>query len=136
MKKLLITVNGKKYDVEVEVLEDDDESTVQSLFKPSARPVEHYPGANLQVTSSLPTQPKIKQQQQSDSKILTSPINGIVLEVPAKEGQSVNENDILFILEAMKMKTNITSPFSATIKSINAKAGDRIEAGQELLSFE
>jgi biotin carboxyl carrier protein len=72
----------------------------------------------------------------ADSKTLTSPINGVILEIPVKAGQAVKQNEILFILEAMKMKTNISSPQDGTIKDIKVRTGDRIEAGQILLSFE
>jgi len=72
----------------------------------------------------------------ADKKTLTSPINGVILEIPVKEAQAVKQNDVLFVLEAMKMKTNISSPQTGKIKAIKVKVGDKIEAGQALLVFE
>ena len=67
---------------------------------------------------------------------MTSPINGIVLEILVKDGDSVNEHDRLFVLESMKMKTDISSPREGKINSISVKVGDNIEAGQLLLKYE
>ena len=85
------------------------------------------------VTAPLPTKAK---QSPADKKTLASPINGIVLEIPVKEGQVVKENDVLFVLEAMKMKTNISTAATGKIKSIRVKVHDTIEAGKALLAFE
>jgi biotin carboxyl carrier protein len=127
MKKLMITVNGKRYEVDVEVVADDEMIETQPAFRPPVRTMDSYV---TPVTTPLPTKSK------GDKKTLTSPINGVVLEIPVKEGQTVKENDVLFVLEAMKMKTNISSPQAGKVKAIKAKVGDRIEAGQVLLNFE
>jgi glutaconyl-CoA/methylmalonyl-CoA decarboxylase subunit gamma len=130
MKKLAITVNGKKYDVEVEVVQDDEVIESQPKFHPPARSVS--PVAATPTASSY-TKPKVSV---GSNKTLTSPINGVVLEIPVAAGQKVKENEILFIVEAMKMKTNISSPQKGKIVAINAKVGDTIETGQILLTFE
>jgi biotin carboxyl carrier protein len=130
MKKLLITVNGKRYEVDVEVVQDDDVIQAQPAFRPPVRTMDSYV---TPVSAPLPTKPK---QSAADKKTLASPINGVVLEIPVKEGQAVKENDVLFVLEAMKMKTNISSPQTGKIKSIKVKVHDTIEAGQALLTFE
>ena len=129
MKKLMITVNGKRYEVDVEIVADDELIETQPAFRPPVRTMDSYV---TPVTTPLPTKPKAG----ADKKSLTSPINGVVLEIPVKEGQTVKENDVLFVLEAMKMKTNISSPRAGKVKSIKAKVGDRIESGQVLLHFE
>jgi biotin carboxyl carrier protein len=131
MKKLMITVNGKRYEVDVEIVADDELIETQPAFRPPVRTMDSYV---TPVTTPLPAPQTPKSK--GDKKNLTSPINGVVLEVPVKEGQPVKENDVLFVLEAMKMKTNISSPQAGKVKSIKAKVGDRIEAGQVLLQFE
>jgi biotin carboxyl carrier protein len=130
MKKLLITVNGKRYEVDVEIVQDDDQAEPQQSFRSPARTVE---------SAGAPPAPQVSPPRgkppAGDSQILTSPISGVVLEIPVKEGDVVKENDILLVLEAMKMKTNISSPQNGKIKTINVKTGDKIEAGQPLLAF-
>jgi glutaconyl-CoA/methylmalonyl-CoA decarboxylase subunit gamma len=130
MKKMMITVNGKRYEVDVEIVHDDEQIETQPRFQPPARTMDSYV---TPVSAPLPIKPK---GGSSDKKSLTSPINGVVLEVPVKEGQTVKENDILFILEAMKMKTNISAPHAGKIKTVKAKQGDKIESGQVILTFE
>lgn len=129
MKKLLITVNGKRYEVDVEVVQDDD--LPEQPLRPPVRTMDSYV---TPVTTPLPTKPK--GGGGGDKKTLTSPINGVILEIPVKEGQTVKENDVLLVLEAMKMKTNISSPQAGKIKSIKVKIGETIEAGKPLLTFE
>jgi biotin carboxyl carrier protein len=140
MKKLRITVNGKAYEVDVEVLEDDELIETQPVFRPIPRPME--PVAPVQAPPPAPApqglEPSLPKPKVSvgSSKTLTSPINGKVLEIPVKIGQDVNEKDVLFVVEAMKMKTNISSPQAGRIASIIARIDDSIETGQELLTFE
>jgi biotin carboxyl carrier protein len=141
MKKLMITVNGKRYEVEVEVVHDDELIESQPTFRPPVRPVE-APVTPVQAprpaaaASHTPSPAGKGKSAPADKKSLTSPINGVILEIPVKEGDTVKQNDILFILEAMKMKTNISSPQNGKIKGIKVRTGDKIEAGQVLLTFE
>lgn len=129
MKKLMITVNGKRYEVDVEVIEDDETPDFPPAKK--MQPVNSYV-TPVKTPVSGP-RPKVKT---GDAKSLVSPINGVVLEIPVAAGQSVAVNDVLLILEAMKMKTNISSPHAGKIKAINVKVADTIEAGQVLMTFE
>jgi glutaconyl-CoA/methylmalonyl-CoA decarboxylase subunit gamma len=136
MKKLLITVNGKRYEVDVEVVQDDDAIETPTISRPSPRAVDPpVAPSSAPVASPAPVSPKPKKGS-ADKKSLTSPINGVVLEIPVNEGDAVKQNDVLFILEAMKMKTNISSPQGGKVKAIKVKVGDKIEAGQVLLTFE
>lgn len=134
MKKLIVTVNGVRFDVEVEVVEDDEYNLPTAVQMPT------YKRTESKTTAPLPTSIKtIKKEQKTvptDKKTITSPINGVVIEVPIKVGQLVQENEILVTLEAMKMKTNVTAPFSGVVKEIHVKPQDAIEPGQALVTFE
>ncbi len=137
MKKLRISVDGKKYDVEVEIIDDDDDKVLPSYYYQNIpqnlvnqAPVQSAPAV------AAPPRPKANAPVSSgDGNNLTSPINGVVLEIPAKAGQAVAENEVVIVLEAMKMKTNISSPTAGTINAIEVKIGDRVEAGQVLLTY-
>lgn len=126
----MITVNGKRYEVDVEIVQDDEALPQMPAFRPPPRTMDSYVSP---VSTPIPGKPKAAG---GDKKSLTSPINGVVLEIPVKEGQAVKENDILFVVEAMKMKTNISSPQTGKVKSIKVKVNDTIEAGKVLLTFE
>lgn len=67
---------------------------------------------------------------------IKAPMPGLILEMNVEVGQEVNENDTLFILEAMKMENSITSPRAGIIKSISAKNGDAVEKNQLLIEFD
>jgi glutaconyl-CoA/methylmalonyl-CoA decarboxylase subunit gamma len=131
MKKLLITVNGKKYEVEVELLRDDDAVVPES-------PASSMPTAQKLSTPPAPLgapPPVARRPETGDVKTVTSPVNGLLLDIPVKVDQEVRENDVLCVLEAMKMKTNIASPYAGKIKAILVGVGDTIEAGKPIITF-
>lgn len=67
---------------------------------------------------------------------IKSPMSGLILELNSAVGQEVKENDILIIIEAMKMENSITSPRAGIIKSISVKKGDAVVKNQLLIEFE
>ncbi len=67
---------------------------------------------------------------------IEAPMPGLILEINVKEGQEVNEDDQLLILEAMKMENVITSPRNGVIKSVAVKQGDAVEKKHLLIEFE
>ncbi|MDD3124365.1 MAG: biotin/lipoyl-binding protein [Candidatus Kapabacteria bacterium] len=136
MKKLRIAVDGKQYDVEVEILEDDENNVLPSYYNQTA-PVNVAPRAAAPAAAAAAAAPRAKKTptKAAGENELTSPINGVVLEIPTKAGQTVAEGEVVIVLEAMKMKTNISSPKAGEIASINVSLGDRVEAGQSLVTF-
>ena len=63
-------------------------------------------------------------------------VNGTVLSLLVKEGDTVKKNDPLLVLEAMKMENVIKSAGDAVVKKIHAVERTAVEKGQILLSFE
>ncbi|NJP06530.1 MAG: biotin/lipoyl-binding protein [Chloroflexaceae bacterium] len=140
MKKLRVTVNGVSYDVEVEVLEDDDEGMgygyqLTSLPSAPATPMARPAAPAAAPTASAPAARPSAPSGGGDSKVLTSPIAGIIVEIKVKEGSTVKENDPLVVIEAMKMNTNINSDVAGTVKEIKVKPGDGVQQGQVLMTF-
>ena len=138
MKKLRIAVDGKQYDVEVEILEDDDDKVLPSYYYQNNpnNMMQQAPAPQPMATPAPAPAARPKAPVQSgDSNSLTSPINGVVLEIPVKAGQTVAEGEVVIVLEAMKMKTNISSPKAGEIASVNVSLGDRVESGQALVTF-
>lgn len=60
-------------------------------------------------------------------------IPGIVAKVLVKPGHEVKENQVVAIIEAMKMETHVSAPIGGTVKSIVAKEGQNVEAGELLI---
>jgi len=67
---------------------------------------------------------------------VTAPMVGKVLQVQCKVGDKVNEDDILILLEAMKMEIPVVSPVSGTVKEIKVSAGETVEAETVLAIIE
>ena len=127
--KLKITVDGKVYEVDVEVSEPEQP---QPGYVPPAGPA-RLPGA-------VPVPPPPAQPSSApvadESKVSRSPISGVVVRVAAQTGQTIQANDVLLVLEAMKMETVITSPRAGKIAKVNVNVGDAVQAGQVLVEFE
>ena len=58
-----------------------------------------------------------------------------ILAVKANAGQAVKKGDVIMVLEAMKMENDIVAPQDGTVASINAAAGDAVEAGATLATL-
>ena len=67
---------------------------------------------------------------------IAAPMPGLILDILVEEGQEVNEEDQLVILEAMKMENIITSPRNGVIKKIGVSQGDAVDKKQLLIEFQ
>ncbi|MEM9143335.1 MAG: biotin/lipoyl-containing protein [Bacteroidota bacterium] len=67
---------------------------------------------------------------------IEAPMPGLILEINVKEGQEVQEDEPLIILEAMKMENVITSPRNGIIKTIAVTQGEAVEKKHLLIEFE
>jgi oxaloacetate decarboxylase alpha subunit len=66
---------------------------------------------------------------------VTAPLAGNIWKIHAVPGQSVQEGDVLFILEAMKMETEIRASKAGTVNSVTVKEGDSVSVGDTLLTL-
>ncbi|MBN1159538.1 MAG: acetyl-CoA carboxylase biotin carboxyl carrier protein subunit [Bacteroidales bacterium] len=71
-----------------------------------------------------------------DDKQISSFIPGTIREVFVKEGDHVQQNDRLLILEAMKMMNVIASPVSCTVARIHVRSGDKVPKGKVMIEIE
>lgn len=67
---------------------------------------------------------------------IKAPMPGLIIEINVTVGQTVQENDPLLILSAMKMENSFLSPRDGVIKSIVVAVGDAVDKGQLLIEFE
>ncbi len=107
-----VTVNGKKYAVAF----NGDKATVngQAYDFDVKAGIEHAhaaAGSGEEVTAGVP---------------------GNVLRIEASEGDSVNEGDVILVLEAMKMEIEIKAPKAGTVQSILVTQGEKVVTGQAL----
>ena len=92
--------------------------------------------APLRVPAAAPPAPPAGSTPVNEDKVCRSPVSGIVVRVAAQVGQSLQPGDILIVLEAMKMETNITAPSAGKIAVLRVNQGDSVQAGQVVVEFE
>ncbi len=114
-KKYNVTVNGTKYEVEVEELTSD---------VPFRAPEAGYA-----------PEPAASANTESGGKSVKAPMPGNALRVFVKPGDKVKAGDKLLILEAMKMENEITAPEDGTVASVTVSAGSSVVAGAELVTY-
>ena len=111
-----VNVNGQTY--VVQVAEGGDISAI----KPVKNQTETTRVADSALTSKK-------------SEPLLAPLAGNIFKVNVSVGQKVVEGEMLIILEAMKMETEVKSPRSGTIHSIKVAEGNAVAVGDELLTI-
>ncbi|HVO61842.1 MAG TPA: biotin/lipoyl-containing protein [Terriglobales bacterium] len=129
--KLQIGIDGKTYEVDVEVIEDDELPRM-----PNYGPYIAVPSTVQSARAPLPTPSPAEDEKVEENKVCRSPVAGVVIRVNVQPGQQIGANDLMMVLEAMKMETNITAPISGKVKSMRAKAGDSVKINQIVADFE
>jgi oxaloacetate decarboxylase alpha subunit len=64
-----------------------------------------------------------------------APLAGSIHKVNVKPGDRVNAGDVIMILEAMKMETEVRSPAGGTVTAVNVREGDVVQVGDALLTL-
>ncbi len=120
--KLRIKLEGKTYDVDVEVIDE-------------APPAEPPPARSVKPPAPPPV-PFSRTRRGKDEKNARSPLAGVVVSILVAPGQRVEKGQPLAILEAMKMESRILSPSAGAVKSIPVSVGEAVKPGQVLVELE
>jgi oxaloacetate decarboxylase alpha subunit len=109
-----VRVNGTLYDVEV------------------------GPSGSLNTVEPVTQQSQSVAQDRGTQAQLTidAPLSGNVVKLVASVGERVSQGQVVMIMEAMKMETEVRSDVTGVISQINVKEGDSVETGQALISIE
>ena len=129
--KLKVTIDGKVYEVDVDATEPAAATTQlhSADGQGSAR-------RRTQVPSVPSPRGRWQENVADESKVCRSPMAGVVVRVSAQVGQQIQANDVLLVLEAMKMETVVTAARAGKIAKVNVKAGDPVQGGQVLVELE
>jgi methylmalonyl-CoA carboxyltransferase small subunit len=119
--QLKVTVNGVVYEVEVEV-EEETRPTLGSVFMGGGFVAQHA------VTQAAPS-------PGGDGDGVKAPLSGSVARVLVDVGQAIEAGEVLVVLEAMKMETEITAPVAGTVSAVLVGAGDAVAGGQVLVEL-
>lgn len=148
MKSYKFTINGNKYTVDINNIEDG-KAEVEVNRTPYTVELEME---NIKVSTpkvvkvATPAAPKAGTTQANVSAApaaptasgatIKSPLPGVVLDVFVHEGDSVKAGQHVMLLEAMKMENNIDAPKDCVIKQIRARKGDSVMEGDVLIVLE
>ena len=112
-----VKVDGKVYRVEVA-----PSGTLTSVTPASGSQTQAQPQTN----SAAPS-------DSTASQSIDAPLAGNVFKVLVRNGDSVSEGDVVMILEAMKMETEIRCAYTGTVTDITVSEGDAVTSGQPLI---
>jgi methylmalonyl-CoA carboxyltransferase small subunit len=126
--KLKITIDSKTYEVDVEAAEPETPSLLPRGY--SVEP------AAVRVPAAPPPPKPVDTAPVNEDKVCRSPVSGTVVRVMAQSGQTIQVGDVLMVLEAMKMETNITAPVAGKLASVKVNAGESVQSGQVVVEFE
>ena len=144
--KYVATINGKKYEVEVEKLEaykSLDRNGVAAPVAPvlpASAPVQR-PAAPAPVAAApapapvSAAAPAPKAAAPAGATTVEAPMPGKILNIKVSEGQAVKFGEVVVIMEAMKMETEIVAPADGTVSKILVKAGDSVDTGAALVAL-
>ncbi|MFR1694850.1 MAG: biotin/lipoyl-containing protein [Acutalibacteraceae bacterium] len=138
--KYMVTLNGKKYEIEVE----EGQAIVNSVTTapmagapvaaaPAVAPAPvAAPAAPAPAPAPAPAAAPAAPAAPADGTNAVCPMPGTILDVKASVGQAVKAGDVLFILEAMKMENDIVSPADGTVKQILVSKGSTVSTDDVL----
>ena len=94
-------------------------------------------GADIQVAPAGAAVPAPAQATAvSDVSVsITAPLSGNIFKVIAQPGQTVAEDDVVIIMEAMKMETEVRAVSAGVVSQLHVKEGDAVTAGQIIISL-
>ena len=137
MKKYNFEIDGKKFEVEVNLLNSND-----------AQVKVNDKNFDIKISNNLPepkkSEPKKSEPKKSEPKIpdqsaqgnpgdLLALMPGKILKVLVSEGQKIKMGEPVIIMESMKMEQTIVSSADGVINSINVNEGETIEVGSVMI---
>jgi len=127
MSKYRITLDGKTYEMDVELLGANG-----AVIAPAkvAAPVAAAPVAVAPKAAPAPAAAKPVANAGSGSVV--APMPGTILKVLKKDGDAVKAGDVVLVLEAMKMENEITAPVDGAIASLSLAEGSTVGGGDLL----
>lgn len=146
MRHLRITVDGRPYDVVVEDLSHQGQAFAPlPAYVPAAPPPSPPVAAPAAMPSAPPASapapaaakpsgPSASPSGGADDRL--APLAGVVLEVSVSVGDTVEVDDQVVVLEAMKMKTVIGAHKAGKVTGVHVKEGDAVDADQALVTIQ
>ncbi len=141
MKKYIVRLNGKEYEVEIEeVTRDENDRLLTDAPSTGAAGAGAgvSAGAGAATSSAAPAATQASAgtaQGIGQGVVVKAPMPGSINDVRVKPGDKVAKGDVLLILEAMKMMNEIVSPQAGTVTGLAVAKGDAVSTGDEMVSI-
>ncbi|MDR0957594.1 MAG: acetyl-CoA carboxylase biotin carboxyl carrier protein subunit [Clostridiales bacterium] len=138
LKNYEVTVNGTKYNVTVEEKSSsyNINSAPQQIFTapplpsaPPALPVQAAPAPSVQSAPATPAAPSAPE----NAFAVECPLPGSLFKYKVAVGEKVSENQVIAIVEAMKMENEIVAPVSGTVLRLTVSEGTLLNAGDNIM---
>ena len=141
--KYVATLNGKKYEIEIERVDAykplDRGVTVSApapiiASAPAPAPAPAPTPAPTPAPAPAPA-PVAPAAPAAGGQVVEAPMPGKILDIKVKAGDAVGYGQVVIIMEAMKMETEIVAPGAGTVASVNVNVGDTVETGATLVTL-
>jgi biotin carboxyl carrier protein len=133
--KLRITVEGKTYDVDVEVLDQGSAGPIYGSTSVHGSTMEGH--AAPKAASAAPAfAAAAAPSGLTSDRVVKAPIVGTIVQLKVAPGDQVEVNQVLLVMEAMKMETNVATPLAGKVKTVRVSPGEAVKAGQVLVELE
>ena len=145
--KYVATLNGKKYEVEIERVDGykpldrgvviNTAAPILAQAAPAPAPVAAAPApAPAPAPKAAPAPaPAPAAAPSAGGQTVEAPMPGKVLDIKVKAGDAVSYGQVVVVMEAMKMETEIVAPAAGTVASINVSTGDAVDTGAVLVTL-
>ena len=127
--KYQISLNGRNYEVEVELAEPMLMTEFQTYAPAAPAPVAAPVAAAPAAAAAAPAAPTAV----AAGETVNAPMPGTILKVNVTQGQAVKAGTVLCVLEAMKMENEIMAPKSGTVNQVLVTKGASVDTGSPLV---
>ena len=132
-RQFKVTVNGREYDVTVLEL-TAGQSAAQPATGATSVPPPVAAAGSATTSAPGPAAPATAAPIAGSGDVVAG-MDGVVVEVDVKVGQTVAAGDRLLVLEAMKMKTPVMATRAGQVSRVLVAPGDPVEGGQPLVTI-
>lgn len=132
MKNYRITVNGNTYDVSVEEVNGAFSPAAPA---PAAMPAPAPVAAAAPVPAAAAPAPKPQTSGAKGGISIKSPMPGNIFDIKVSVGDKVSVNQVVIVLEAMKMENEIVADSAGTVASIEVTKGASVNSGDVLITI-
>lgn len=132
IKAYRVNVNGKVYEVEVEEITAGGQTVAAAPVAPA--PVPAAPKPAPVAPAPAPT-PAPAPKAAATGEIVEAPMPGTIVDIKVKVGDTVKEGDLVAVIEAMKMETDLYSTKTGVVTAINAGKGASVNTGDAIITL-